>query len=129
MNCSPPGSSVLGESPGKNPGVCCHALLQGIFLIQGSNLNLLCLLHWQVSSSPLAKGWIGCVHIKSIICPFRGTYFSIFIPILIQKAIITEHYKAQPVLTHKLLNCFPSANLICILLSYKVELTDLDGPT
>ena len=25
-----------------------HALLQGIFLTQGSNLHLLCLLHWQV---------------------------------------------------------------------------------
>ena len=97
--CSLPGSSVLGDSPGKNTGVGCHALLQGIFPIQGSNLNLLCLLHWQVSSLPLAKRWIGCVHIKSIICPLRGTYFPIFIPILIQKAIITQHYKVQPMLT------------------------------
>ena len=32
----------------------CHALLQGIFLIQGSNLRLLCLLHWQAGSLPLA---------------------------------------------------------------------------
>ena len=30
MDCSPPGSSVHGESPGKNTGVGCHALLQGI---------------------------------------------------------------------------------------------------
>ena len=35
--CDPPGSSVLGDSPGKNIGVGCHALLQGIFPIQGSN--------------------------------------------------------------------------------------------
>ena len=28
----------------------CHALLQGIFLTQGSNPCLLCLLHWQVGS-------------------------------------------------------------------------------
>ena len=28
------------ESPGKNTGVGCHALLQGIFLIQGSNPGL-----------------------------------------------------------------------------------------
>ena len=41
-------------SPGKNTGVGCHALLQGIFLTQGLNLHLLCLLHWQVSSLPLA---------------------------------------------------------------------------
>ena len=32
----------------------CRALLQGIFLTQGSNLRLLCLLHWQVSSLPPA---------------------------------------------------------------------------
>ena len=30
-NCSLPGSSVHGDSPGKNAGVGCHALLQGIF--------------------------------------------------------------------------------------------------
>ena len=29
------------NSPGKNVGVDCHALLQGIFLTQGSNLRLL----------------------------------------------------------------------------------------
>ena len=28
------------DSPGKNTGVGCHALLQGIFLTQGSNLGL-----------------------------------------------------------------------------------------
>ena len=33
--------------PSKNIGVGCHALLQGIFLTQGSNPCLLCLLHWQ----------------------------------------------------------------------------------
>ena len=31
MDCSPPGSPVHGDSPGKNSGVGCHALLQGIF--------------------------------------------------------------------------------------------------
>ena len=41
MNCSPPGSSVHGDSPGKNIGVGCHALLQGIFPTQGSNPGLL----------------------------------------------------------------------------------------
>ena len=29
MDCSPPGSSVPGHSPGKDTGVGCHALLQG----------------------------------------------------------------------------------------------------
>ena len=40
-DCSPPGSSVHGDSPGKNTGVGCCAFLQGIFLTQGSNPHLL----------------------------------------------------------------------------------------
>ena len=40
MDCSPPGSSVHGDSPGKNTGGRCHALLQGIFPTQGSNPGL-----------------------------------------------------------------------------------------
>ena len=39
-DCSPPGSSVHGDSPGKNTGVGCHALLQGIIPTQGSNRGL-----------------------------------------------------------------------------------------
>ena len=49
MDCSLPGSSVHGDSPGKNTGVGCHAFLQGIFPTQGSNLCLL--------SSTLAVGF------------------------------------------------------------------------
>ena len=37
------------DSAGKNTGVGCHALLQGIFLTQRLNLFLLCLLHWLYS--------------------------------------------------------------------------------
>ena len=40
------------DSSGYNTGVGCHALLQGIFLTQGSNPHLLCLLHWQLGSLP-----------------------------------------------------------------------------
>ena len=40
MDCSPPGSSIHGDSPGKNTGVGCHALFQGIFPSQGSNPGL-----------------------------------------------------------------------------------------
>ena len=53
MDYSLPGSSVQGDSPGKNTGMGCLALLQGIFPTQGSNLHLLHLLHWQVGSLPL----------------------------------------------------------------------------
>ena len=53
MDCSPPGSSVHGASPGKNTGVGCHFLLQGIFPTQESNPRLLCFLYWQAGSLPL----------------------------------------------------------------------------
>ena len=52
-DCSLPGSSVHGGSPGKNTGAGCHALLQGIFPTQGSNPCHLHVLHWQASSLPL----------------------------------------------------------------------------
>ena len=43
----------LWDYQGKNTAVGCHALLQGIFLTQETNLCLLWLLHWQVDSLPL----------------------------------------------------------------------------
>ena len=43
------------DFPGKNTGVGCHFLLQGIFPTQGSNPHcLLHLLHWQADSLPLS---------------------------------------------------------------------------
>ena len=39
-DCSPPGSSVHGDSPSKHMGVGCHALLQGIIPTQGMNPGL-----------------------------------------------------------------------------------------
>ena len=38
---SPQGTSVHGDSPGKNTGVGCHALYQATFSIQGLNLGSL----------------------------------------------------------------------------------------
>ena len=49
-DCSLPGSSVHGHSPGKKTVVGCHGLLQGIFLLP----RFLRLLHWQAGSLPLA---------------------------------------------------------------------------
>ena len=44
------------DFPGKNTGVSCQFLLQGIFLTQGSNLHhLQVLLLWQVDSLPLSR--------------------------------------------------------------------------
>ena len=42
------------NSPGKNTGVGCYALLQGIFPTRGLNPCLPCLLHWQAGSLSLA---------------------------------------------------------------------------
>ena len=39
------------NSSGKNTGVGCHFLFQGLFLTQGLNP---CLLHWQADSLPLS---------------------------------------------------------------------------
>ena len=55
MDYSPPGSTVHADSPGKNTGVGCHSLLQGIFPTRGSNPYLLCLLHWQSGYLPLVR--------------------------------------------------------------------------
>ena len=41
MDCSPPGSSVHGDSPGQDTRVGSHAFLQGIFPTQGLNPGLL----------------------------------------------------------------------------------------
>ena len=55
------------NSPGKNTGVGCHSLPQGIFLTQGSNPRLFCLWHWQAGSLPLAHlGSSPCVLAKLI---------------------------------------------------------------
>ena len=59
VDCRPPGSSVHGDSPGRNTGVGSHALLQGILPTQGSNQHFFRFLHWQEGSLPLAPpgGW------------------------------------------------------------------------
>ena len=61
MDCSPPGSSVHGNSPGKNTGVGCHGL-QGIFPTQGSNPGLLhcrlVLYHLSHQGSPPCLFWV-----------------------------------------------------------------------
>ena len=62
IDYSRPGSSVHGDSPGKNTGVGCHALLQGIFPTQRSNPGLL---YWRRilypmkhQGSPRMLGWV-----------------------------------------------------------------------
>ena len=66
MDHSPPGSSVHGDSPGNNTRVSFHALLQGVFLTQGSTPYLLSLLHWQVGSLPLGPPGKPCIVIYTL---------------------------------------------------------------
>ena len=62
MDCSPPGASVYRDSPGKNTGVGCHALFQGIFPTQGSNPGLphcrWILYHLSHKASPRILEWV-----------------------------------------------------------------------
>ena len=67
---SPPSLLCLWDSPDKNTGVGCHDLLQGIFPTQESNTHLVCLLHWQAGSLPLAllgKPILKTIQWKSVI--------------------------------------------------------------
>ena len=76
--CDPMDSRLFcpWDSPGKNTGVGCHFLLQGIFPTQGSKLRLLHLLLWQAGSLPLvppgkplswSAGWLT----SDDWCPYR----------------------------------------------------------
>ena len=74
INCSPSGSSVHGDSLGKNAGVSCHALLQGIGELYKKGLNdpdnhdgvithlepdiLECEVKWALGSIKTSKGGI-----------------------------------------------------------------------
>ena len=62
MDYSPLGSSIHGDSPGKNTGVGCHALLQGIFLTQRLSPALLhcrqILCHLSYKGSPRILEWV-----------------------------------------------------------------------
>ena len=83
------------DSSGKNTGVGCHALLQGIFLTQGSNLHLLCLLHWQAGCLPPAppgshwhpvagdypksRAWAVCIAVNQLMWPWPTRKFHIIL--------------------------------------------------
>ena len=69
----------LWDSPGKNTGVGCHFLLQGIFPTQGLNPCLLHLLHRQVDSLPVC-------HV--------GSHYSLLTPqIFMEVSVISEDFQ------------------------------------
>ena len=71
----------------------CHFLLQGIFPTQGSNLHLLCLLHWQVGSLSLEPPG------KSRLCVYliRQCYITsrFYIPINSAREFLNLHISAK----------------------------------
>ena len=80
MDCSPPGFSVHGDSPGKNTGVGCHALLQRIFLTQGLNTGLL-YCRWILyplsrQGSPRILEWVAYPFSRGTFRPRNQTRFS-----------------------------------------------------
>ena len=72
MDCSPPGFSVHGASPGEKAGMGCHALLQWILPTKGLNPWLLhyrwILYHWAIrkpmcySFQALSRVWLFVIH-------------------------------------------------------------------
>ena len=55
--CNPSQPSLSVDFPGKNTGMGCNFLLQGIFQAQGLNPYFLHLLHWQADSLITEQPW------------------------------------------------------------------------
>ena len=85
-------------------GLPCPPL--GIFLIQGLNLHLLCLLHWQVGSLPLAPP----------VKPHKTVLLTIITMLCIRSAEFIHHLVASLYLQH-LLNPSTSHCLLTIILT------------
>ena len=85
----------------KNTEVGCHFLLQGIFLTQGSNRHLLCLLHWHGASLPLCQ----VTTIKPPNCPYTFNCLSLWI-ILYIHYYVHLHFILRKVCTLILLVTF-----------------------
>ena len=78
----------------KNTWVGCHAFLQGIFPTQGSNNCLLCLLHWQVDSLPLAPPGKPYSKIKDIFIFISITSLAVYLWVLNYRLyIISERWE------------------------------------
>ena len=79
-DCSLPGSSVHEDSPGKNTGVGCHALLQGIFPTQGLNLGLphcrWILYHLSHQGNPRILEWVAYLFSRGSLLPRNQTKVS-----------------------------------------------------
>ena len=100
VDCSPPGSSVHGDSPGKNTGVGCHALLQGIFPTQGLNPGLphcrwiLYQLSYQGSLFSIVAVSIYIPTNSARGSPFLHTFFNMWLIHYIVQQKLVQYFKA-----------------------------------
>ena len=90
MDCSLPGSSVYGDSSGKNTGVGCYALLQGIFPTQRSN-----------------PGLLHCRRILYSLSHQRSPSFipTLYLPFMIWRLAISVTYEMRDVYNWKVYPC------------------------
>ena len=115
MDCSHPGSSLHGDSPGKDTELGCHAFLQRIMLTQGSNSHPFYLLHWQAGSLPLAPPgkailYTRLVKSRSILLAFVGFALSCF-PGLIFWVINTMLFEHSSALLQQDIKCYRASLL------------------
>ena len=64
LDCSPPGSTVHGILQVRTLEWVAIPFSRGIFLTEGSNLHLFCLLHWLADSSSLVPPGEACDSVK-----------------------------------------------------------------
>ena len=76
MDCSPPGSSVHGDSPGMSTGVGCHALLQGISSQPRDQTKVSCIASGFFTNEPPGKPikYISILLCKELHSKWLGDY-------------------------------------------------------
>ena len=76
MACSPPGSSVHGDSPGMSTGVGCHALLQGISSQPRDQTKVSCIASGFFTNEPPGKPikYISILLCKELHSKWLGDY-------------------------------------------------------
>ena len=122
MDCSPPGSSIHGDSLRKNIGVGCHAFLQGILPTQGLNPGLLhCrqipyhLSHWEPSLRLLIqdlKGW----HHQGITFNMSANLESPAVVIGLEK--VNPHRSTKECANHQTTALIPHASKVMLKISH-----------
>ena len=123
------------DSPCTNSGVGCHALLQGIFLTQGSNLHLLCLLHWQEGSLPLVPPGksavyphqdlmrVACVCVSMPLCNINLLWFQFYTFYIVQSYTFSNRSEKQLVIYHQVFHLtfyVPTGRISILVLDSKL---------